>query len=195
MTKKLVVAVDCDDVIISTMPLFLDMYNKTYGTQGELHQVHMFDSDIWGAEKDFFKQRWFDITKTSEYKELVPDPEGVAVLRTLAEKHEIHLVTARKDEEKAFTQELLRRYVGDIFSSMQFVGWEGSKGSVCQALQADVFIDDLFQHLSSAYDCGIKNLIWFGGRPWQTEDPGDVPVVCCRSWQEVETEIGRITAS
>ena len=195
MVKKLVIAVDCDDVLVSTTPFFVELYNKLYGTKGTLEQSHNSDSAIWQASEELQIERWFNMTKTEDYKKLAPKPEEVSVLRRLAEMHGLHLVTARKEEERAFTQSMLDQYLGGVFSSMEFVGWNGSKGDVCQVLQADVLIDDNFRHLASAYDCGVEHVVWFGNYPWQTEDPGDTPIIRCQGWQEVETEIERIAAS
>ena len=193
--KRLVIAVDCDDVLVSTAPYFVDTYNNTYGTSGTLEYAHSPDPSVWGASEEVIVERWFGMTRTDGYKGLSPDPDEVKVLRNLAKIHELHLVTARKEEEREFTQTMLDRHLDGVFTSMKFVGWEGSKDDVCQALRADVLIDDNFRHLVSAHDCGVGGLLWFGDYPWQTEDLGDMPTVRCRDWREVEAEIERIASN
>ena len=193
--KRLVIAVDCDDVLVSTAPYFVDTYNNTYGTSGTLEYAHSPDPSVWGASEEVIVERWFGMTRTDGYKGLSPDPDEVKVLRNLAKIHELHLVTARKEEEREFTQTMLDRNLDGVFTSMKFVGWEGSKDDVCQALRADVLIDDNFRHLVSARDCGVSGLLWFGDYPWQTEDLSDMPIVRCRDWREVEAEIERIASN
>ena len=193
--KRLVIAVDCDDVLVSTAPYFVDTYNNTYGTSGTLEYAHSPDPSVWGASEEVIVERWFGMTRTDGYKGLSPDPDEVKVLRNLAKIHELHLVTARKEEEREFTQTMLDKHLDGVFTSMKFVGWEGSKDDVCQALRADVLIDDNFRHLVSAHDCGVGGLLWFGDYPWQTEDLGDMPTVRCRDWCEVEAEIERIASN
>ena len=193
--KRLVIAVDCDDVLVSTAPYFVDTYNNTYGTSGTLEYAHSPDPSVWGASEEVIVERWFGMTRTDGYKGLSPDPDEVKVLRNLAKIHELHLVTARKEEEREFTQTMLDKHLDGVFTSMKFVGWEGSKGDVCQALRADVLIDDNFRHLVSARDCGVSGLLWFGDYPWQTEDLSGMPTVRCRDWREVEAEIERIASN
>ena len=193
--KRLVIAVDCDDVLVSTAPYFVDTYNNTYGTSGTLEYAHSPDPSVWGASEEVIVERWFGMTRTDGYKGLSPDPYEVKVLRNLAKIHELHLVTARREEEREFTQTMLDKHLDGVFTSMKFVGWEGSKGDVCRALRADILIDDNFRHLVSARDCGVSGLLWFGDYPWQTEDLSDMPIVRCRDWCEVEAEIERIASN
>lgn len=192
MAGKLVIAVDCDDVLVSTSPFFVDLYNKTYGTNGTLEHAHFASPDVWKADEQTILDRWYAMTEHEDYKKLAPTAQEVAVLRRLAEVHDLHLVTARKEVERDFTEYMLDQHLKGVFQSMTFVGWTGSKGDICNNLQADVLIDDSFRHLASAHDCGVSNLLWFGDYPWQTDVPGDVPVVRCAGWQEVEKEIGQI---
>ena len=193
--KRLVIAVDCDDVLVSTAPYFVDTYNNTYGTSGTLEYAHSPDPSVWGASEEVIIERWYGMTRTDGYKGLSPDPYEVKVLRNLAKIHELHLVTARREEEREFTQTMLDKHLDGVFTSMKFVGWEGSKGDICRALRADVLIDDNFRHLVSARDCGVSGLLWFGDYPWQTEDLSDMPIVRCRDWREVEAEIERIASN
>ena len=93
--KRLVIAVDCDDVLVSTSPYFVDTYNNTYGTSGTLEYAHSPDPSVWGASEEVIVERWFGMTRTDGYKGLSPDPYEVKVLRNLAKIHELHLVTAR----------------------------------------------------------------------------------------------------
>lgn len=195
MEKKLVITVDCDDVLVSTSPFFVDLYNKTYGTNGTLEYAHSPDPKVWQADEQVIGDRWFAMTEHEDYKKLAPTETETAVLRRLAKVHELHLVTARKEGEREFTQYMLDQHLEGVFQSMTFVGWAGSKGDICNNLQADVLIDDSFRHLVSAYNRGVRNLLWFGDYPWQTEEPGDVPIRRCLGWSDVEAEIGRIAAS
>lgn len=193
--KRLIIAVDCDDVLISTTPFFVDLYNRTYGTKATLAQINDSNPDIWQASEQLQDERWFAMTEHDEYKNLAPNPRAVEVLNRLSLDHELHLVTARKEEERLFTQSMLDTHLSGIFQSMEFVGWSGSKGAICGGLEAQVLIDDNFRHLVSAHEWGVSNLLWFGDYPWQTEDLSDMPIVRCRDWREVEAEIERIASN
>lgn len=189
--KKLVIAVDCDDVLVATTPWFVDTYNKRYGTQATLAQARDADPLIWGAEEQEVIARWTALTDEDEYKRLKPDTNEVRVLKELAEHHELHLVTARKEVERAFTQDMLDKELRGVFQSMEFVGWEGSKGEVCRRLSADVLIDDNANHLHDAIACGLPKggALLFGAYPWNANDVEHPELRHCHNWGDVKKAI------
>ena len=93
------------------------------------------------------------------------------------------------------TLAMLEKYFPGVFTEIEHVGLDGSKGEVCQRLKADVLIDDNYKHLVSARECGVDSLVWFGDYPWQTEALSDMRAVRCRDWREVEAEIERIASN
>lgn len=196
--ERLVIAIDCDDVLVPTTKFFVDAYNKEYGTNAALAHSHgatSSSSDVWGADEEEVIRRWGLLTETDEYKALGPDPVEAAILRRLAECHELHLVTARKEDEREFTQEMLSRELKGVFTAMEFVGWQGSKGQVCQQLKADVLIDDSLRNLMSAHECKVRSLLWFGEYEWQAPaSTAPEGITQCANWPEVEAEIERLAS-
>ncbi len=69
---------------------------------------------------------------------------------------------------------------------------DGTKGDICQGLNADVLIDDNLKHLVHAAECGVEGLLWFGSYPWQTDEVVERGVKRCADWDEVLQEINRI---
>src|SRR5688572_2869352 len=126
--KRLVIAVDCDDVLVRTTPFFLDAYNAKYGTSVTLAETQDEHLPSWNAAPEVVNQRWVGLMDTDGYRQLGPDPEVATILRELAKHHELHLITARMEEEREFTAEMLERELKGVFTSMEFVGWTGSKG-------------------------------------------------------------------
>lgn len=185
--KSLIIAVDCDDVLVPTTPFFVDAYNKLYGTNVPLDQAHISSDEFWQADEALIGERLAELTLTQDYKELGPSPVEVSVLKELARHHELHLVTARKEVERAFTQSMLDRDLSGVFTSMEFVGWGGSKGEVCKRLGADVLIDDNARHLHDAIAEGLpKNgAILFGNYPWNSNDSKHDDLTHCHNWPEV----------
>ena len=123
--RQLVIAVDCDDVLVPSTQKIVALYNQQYDTNVQLDGAH------------------------------VPIP--------------------------------------GVFTEIEHVGLDGSKGEVCQRLKADVLIDDNYKHLVSARECGVDSLVWFGDYPWQTQVDASGGAMRCRSWYEVQDEIKRIT--
>jgi 5'(3')-deoxyribonucleotidase len=192
--RRLVIAVDCDDVLVSTTPFLVDAYNKTYGTNAGLAQARDASAEVWGDEEDVVLRNWAALCETDEYKSLSPDPREATILRELAKHHELHLITARKPEERAFTQQMLDRELKGVFSSMEFVGWTGSKGEVCKRLGADVLIDDNAGHLHDAIEQGMPKdgAILFGDYPWNEADNSHEDLTHCFDWDAVKNVIDEL---
>ena len=130
--RQLVIAVDCDDVLVPSTQKIVALYNQQYGTS-------------------------------------VPFDDAIRCCRELARNHELHLVTARPGRIMHTTLAMLEKYFPGVFTEIEHVGLDGSKGEVCQRLKADVLIDDNYKHLVSARECGVDSLVWFGDYPWQTQ--------------------------
>lgn len=194
--QKLVIAVDCDDVLLQTTPYFVATYNKLYGTKTTLAQSQASSADVWGADFETLNQRWADMTQRDDYKQLGPSPQTAATLRELAKHHELHLVTARHERERHFTEAMLERELAGVFTDMHFVGWGNSKGVVCQAIGANVLVDDNATHLQDAIHHGLSAhaAILFGNYPWNEEyrQRNQTELVFCSNWFEVQHRVERL---
>ena len=195
--RRLVIAVDCDDVLVATTPFFVDTYNRQYGTQVTLTDAHSADDAVWGAPQDVVNERIAKIMTTKEYAELGPTQDEVGILTELSKHHELHLVTARRPEEKVLTQSMLDRDLPGVFSSKEFVGWAGSKGDVCKRIGADMLIDDNARHLHGAIQQGLpKNgAILFGAYDWNSASSSHEDLTHCTTWPEVKCCIDEIASS
>lgn len=184
--RRLVIAVDCDDVLVATTPFFIDAYNEKYGTQVPHSFAQVDDESVWGVEEPVVVERWRGLMETDAYKQLGPSMEEAVVLRDLASRHELHLVTARREHERELTQEMLHRELEGVFTSMEFVGFTGSKGEVCQRIGADVLIDDNAHHLHDSIEKGLSanGAILFGDYPWNAEVDA-TNLQRCHTWQDV----------
>jgi len=190
--RRLVIAIDCDDVLMATTPYFVGAYNAKYGTSVSVENSHLDGEDVWGVSRDVQVARLDELTHTEEYFNLTPTPEEVSVLNELSAAHSLHLVTARKPEELQLTQTILNRDLPNIFTSFDFVGWTGSKGEVCERIGAHVLIDDSVRNLVDAFKHGvpIEGLMLFGDYPWNQEIPDYLAgVKRCRDWNEVRIAI------
>ena len=192
--NRLVIAVDCDDVLVPCTEYLVREYNRLFGTRIGLESVHAFNVDIWGADREEVHRRLDFIQLSEGYAQIVPYDGVVNAVKRLATYHDLHMVTARPEAVMGVTQKMIERYFAGCFVSIRHVGPGGNKGAECAALHADVLIDDNFKHLVSAKSSGTKSRLWFGNYPWQTEhlEPSVVSARC-RSWLEVEEEIVKLT--
>jgi len=192
--RKLIIAVDCDDVLVRTTPFFVDAYNRKYGTKVTLAGAHEGD-EIWETDRATLDGRFAALMNTDEYRTLAPSTEEVAVLTALAKDHELHVITARRPHERAFTQLTLDTYLPGVFTSLELVGFTGSKGGVTEKLNADVLIDDNVRHLQDAIQHGLpaEGALLFGDYPWNADVKDEM--IRCHTWDEVKTEIDRLACA
>lgn len=191
--KRLVIAVDCDDVLLPSLMLIIGLYNQRYGAKVPYKSAYDPHETEWGVEPEEIGRRIYEIQLSEGYAHAAPFADAVEVCRRLAGNHELHLVTARHKSLTELTSAMLAQYFGGVFREVALVGPRGNKGDICRNLRADVLIDDNAAHLRTAEQCGVSHLLWFGSYPWQADAPGGV--VRCRDWYEVEMEIERFARS
>lgn len=197
--KRLIIAIDCDDVLLPSSEFVVDLHNKLYGTNISLANAH--SSVEWeektGLDRQGVIQRFIDIQNSEDYSIMKPFEDAIRTCRKLAHSHDLHIVTARHDEAKSTTESMVERYFGaSVFKEMYHVGDSTTKGDVCATLCADVIIDDGIKHLMTARDCGVNWRIWFGDYLWQRDIDGkDAYTSRARDWTDVEAEIERIANS
>ena len=185
--RRLIIAIDCDDVLVHATEYLVDTYNSQYGTAVNLAHTYQSNNDEWGADREEVFRRIADIQRSNAYAAIIPPRQTIAAIKRLARRHELHLITARPNEVMSVTSQMIDTYFPDCFRSIEHVGPDRPKGEVCKVIAADVMVDDNFRHLESAAINGVEHLIWFGNYPWQSrEDLGMLPVVRCRDWLQVE---------
>ena len=191
--KKLIIAIDCDDVLIPATEYLVRTYNEMYGTKVQLDDAFTSGNPQWMAERAEVYRRLQVIQAAPEYARIKPNELAVRVVKELATHHELHLVTARDGSIMEVTMQMIDAYYPNCFQTIEHVGADRPKGKVCRAVSADVIIDDNLQHLVSARGCGIENLIWFGDYPWQHQTE-QVPArtIQCSDWSKVGEEIERL---
>jgi 5'(3')-deoxyribonucleotidase len=192
---KLVIAIDCDDVLIASTEYLVEAYNKQYGTQVTLARAHESDNEEWNApDSKVVLDRLSQIQMTEQYGLLQPSPEAVAAVRSLAKHHELHLITARDQSVEAVTMSMLNTYLKDCFTTIEHVGHGRPKGEVCRQLGADILVDDNVKHLLSALECGMRpgQALHFGAYPWNDHATLPAGVVQCNDWSSVVAEVDKI---
>lgn len=190
--EDLVLAVDCDDVLLASQEEILRQYNLRWKTNVLLENAYAAGNEAWQADPATIAERIYDIQLSKEYGKLAPFPDAVEVCYRLAERYELHMVTARPDRIMPVTTAMLEQYFNGVFSKIEHVGLGGNKGDVCRNLKASVLIDDNAYHLKTAAQCGVPHLLWFGDYAWQRGGTEGLGIRRCRDWYEVEVEVGRI---
>jgi len=200
MSERLIIAIDCDDVLIPTAEAIIAAYNRDYGTNLQLKDFYSTARhEAWGTNDEKVAiDRVGLFLRSEEHARIKPDLEAIAAVGRLALKHELHLVTGRSDYLESITKAMLGRYFPECFTSIEHTNYfEGqrkrSKGEVCAQLKADVLIDDHIAHGESVLASGLKEVIVFGDYPWNQAQSLPQGMTRCADWQVTEEEIGRIS--
>lgn len=195
--RKLVIAVDCDDVLVPGVETLLSTYNRRYNTAVRLENAYNPDSPEWGVSREKIFSRFRDIHLSDDFPHSDPLEETQEVVRRLSESCELHLVTAREPELERVTNSIISRFFPGCFASVEHTGGVTSKGVICQKIGANILIDDGLHNLIKARDSGLEWLVKFGNYPWQDENElvDFDNLISCDNWLEVETEIERIASS
>lgn len=174
-TRKPIIAVDIDDVIIETARLLTDRYNEQYGTGVALKDFYGDDLKLWKApDHDTLIHRFNSYFETDEYQNSSPAQETIDALRRLNERFELHIVTGRPDHYEAATLRYLERHAPDLFKTVIFSNMfklsnsknpTRGKGEICVEIGASYLIDDHIKHIESAAAAGVTGLL-FGDFPW-----------------------------
>lgn len=188
------IAIDCDDVLIDSTAFVVATYNTRYATNVKLENAFVSSNPEWGVDRPEVFRRFHEIYSSEEFRCLEPRADARASIANLAQNHVLHLVTARDLVLELVTLQMLNTFFPDCFRDICHVG-EGSKGSICMALNADMLIDDNAKHLRDALDRGVEHTVWFGEYPWQTQDLSDSNLGNrYKDWREVEREVNRVAS-
>lgn len=191
MSKRLTVAVDCDDVLIESAVPMVQYYNQRYGTNlalGEYYESH--DKADWGTDDQYeIGRRLNSYLDTPEHMQLGPVQETIEVLQRLRYEFDLHIVTGRPSHAQAATLAWLEHHLPDVFQKVVFVDiFTGgrSKGEVCYELGAHFLVDDLVRHCESVASVGMQALL-FGDLPWNKDYVASAPNIRrVANWTEVE---------
>ncbi len=202
--KKLVWAVDCDDVIVPTAQVIVTAYNEQYATNLELKDFYNKSNDNWGtASGDESIRRVSELLREGVTDRMAPSQETIDALTRLASVDELHMVTGRQSFLEEVTRHMIDTYLPGVFTSVEHTNYltekgsglvSRSKGEVCAAIGADVLIDDHVDHAYSVLEHGLKEVVIWGDYPWNHNQELVQGMVRCTSWEEVFRERERILA-
>lgn len=202
MPKRLVIAIDCDDVLVPSVQTLLDGYNRMFGTH--VTAEHFYEPATvatWGTDDDDLAKRQFEqYLRSDDYQPAAPLEDAVNAIRLPAGSYELHVITGRAEDREVETRQLIDGYFKDCFTSIEhtnhFVSSDydvetRSKGEVCKAIGADIFIDDHIFHGSEVFESGVREVIVFGDYPWNQGELAS-GMKRCIDWDEVIREVIRL---
>jgi 5'(3')-deoxyribonucleotidase len=195
--KKPTIAVDIDDVLAANAEGFVKFSNERWGTHLTVDDFTENWAEMWQVEHDEWIARRHQVIDSRVHLTYRSFDEALPVLKRLAKKYKLVIVSSRSKQISKDTTEWIERYFGDVFSEIHYAKiWDDmdqpidekiklTKKDVLQQVGADYLIDDQIKHCVAAAEAGIKALL-FGDYAWNklTNLPDGVTRV--KDWAGVE---------
>lgn len=147
--EEMILAVDFDDTIAASNPAVIAWHNVTYGTQHPVAPGNYHLERLWGISSFEVEKRFSEYVESVAHDKVDPVPHAVPILRDLAQKYRIHLITGRTQEAERRTRVWINAYLPGVFTDLHFTGEfvhsrniRRTKGQLARALGANVFIED-----------------------------------------------------
>ena len=200
MNKKLRIGIDCDEPLADFNAHLCLWMNATYGTDYKKNNIFSYKLwDIWKCSKEEAIRRIEHFYK--EDLENVPPVDGsVAAVNSLAQEHELLVITSRFRQAIPKTIPWINRHFPNKFSDVIFTknyaagGNEKTKAHICKELGVDILIEDFIQYSLECNKLGIPVILF--NTPWNqdTELPEGINklppgIVRAKDWKEVLEKI------
>ena len=192
---KQIIAVDVDDVLADSTEFWRKEVNNRVGLN--LEREHW---RVPGEYSGYYTRLWeahgighlFSVDDIDAFmkhdQSLIWSTESAShVLRKLAEKYELAVVTARNTAQEAATRRWLDEVFPGVFSRVYFT-WQPdtetakNKGEICADIGAKWLIDDSPVHCRDALAHDVQPIL-YGEYGWHVDIP--MGVVHFKSWQEI----------
>ncbi len=191
MTKpsKKKIGIDFDDVIFGFNRAFIVFQKERYGIDLHYEDIITFDiNQVWNMSKDESFRRVDEFLMSPYHDMAKPVPGAAEAINILKERHELHIVTSRKEEVRGRTIAWLDKAFPGAFAGVHFTG-QFSKGGgkvlkseVCKQLLVDTFVEDALVYAHEIAEAGID--VFLLDSPWNQERT--MPTVTrVKSWDEI----------
>ncbi len=158
MNKKYRLGIDVDDVLVSLVPIWLDIFNSKTG-----HDIKPEDIKSWNIESyipEEHRKYFWSILSTEELWETIqPLTDSQMYIKRLSEEYDLYLITATHWTNATMKGNMLNRLFPfiDIYKKLII-------GSNKQIIDINLLIDDGCHNLTS----GLYNKILYT-QPWNKD--------------------------
>lgn len=190
--KKLLIAVDLDDVLFDFLGYFFHWHNDKYGSSLQKQDM-VFDKiwDAWGGTKEEATERIPLFWRETEILEIEPISGSFETLKKLETTHRFVVISARDAASSNKTKAWFGKYFPGIFEEITLgisdpMAHEKpmTKAELCKQLNANLLIDDQIVHAIECAKVGIRVLL-FGNHPHNQSAVLPKTVVRVKDWDDV----------
>ncbi|CAL9099538.1 unnamed protein product [Musa acuminata var. zebrina] len=201
VTKKLVVAVDVDEVLGSFLAALNKFIANRYSSNHSVSEYYVYEFfKIWKCSRAEADIRVHEFFKTSYFKTGIhPIPGARYALHKLSTFCNLSVVTSRQNAIKDHTLEWIEKYYPGLFKEIHFGnhfaldGISKPKSEICRSLGAHVLIDDNPKYALECAEVGIRVLLfdYDNSYPWsKTGSATSHPMVTkVHNWRQVEQQL------
>lgn len=188
MNKRLVIAIDCDDVAVDFIKPFLRFYNAKTGNNFSYNEINTYNLwEIFGCTREESIEIVREYYRTPGFGNLPINEEAVKTLNSLDKIANQFILTSRYAEAVPKTRELFARTFPAMNLPIEFAGdfqeVPISKAEVCRRRKATHIIEDSAHY---AIQCAKDGIIAFLiARPWNKDSEKHKNIIPINSISEV----------
>ena len=200
---KLKVAVDVDEVLGHFVPQLNKYVADVYGERYEVCHYGVYDfKHIWGVDQDESNRRGHAFFESRHFVEIPAVDGALSTLQRVQGCCNLEVVTSRQHVIEDDTRQWLGAHFSGVFDDVHFGnhfamnGTSRKKSEICDAIGADVLIDDNLAYAADCAQAGMRVLLFdFRGEyPWsKPTQPLHSNVSVVHSWQEVEMALVKLS--
>lgn len=202
--RRLIIAVDIDDVLAENAEGFVHFSNERWGTQLAVDDYDEHWAKMWDVDIREVERRAREFHSSSAMRGYGHVGGAYEVLQRLAALHKLVIVTSRRLQMQRDTLAWIDEHFPNIFSSeaVYFAGiWDDiqadshlrTKAEIVKQINADILVDDQLKHCRAVAESGRCALL-FGDYSWNQSARLPDRVSRCDSWTTIEREIERIAS-
>lgn len=184
--------VDFDDMVFDFNEEFRKYHNKYYGTSYEFSHIWTYDmAKFLQLEEEEKNRRVVEFYNSAEHAAGEPVEGALEALEILSKKYVLHIVSARPEHMREFTEAWLgtrdaRRFFENVHLTNAYLTPDGtiarSKVEVCREIHAAAHLEDALHHAKAVSAAGIP--VYLLDKPWNQSKP--IPgVTRVRDWNEI----------
>ncbi|MFA5746416.1 MAG: NIF family HAD-type phosphatase [Candidatus Pacearchaeota archaeon] len=188
--KKIKIAIDLDDTLVSTVNLLVKemLKDRSFPAFRGYHSIKDFSFD---EEMALYKYIRTTVNK-QDIKKFKPIPGCVSVVKELSKTYDLYLVTARTKNVKKHTRDWISHHFPNCFKKIIFGQYlkEGefkkTKGEICKELGISLIIDDRYDYCLDCHKHGIRAIVfdYKGNYVWSKGKlPKEIKII--KNWKEV----------
>lgn len=192
--KKIIVAIDVDEVSLDFMNPLLEYHNDKYGTSLKREDFKSFNLwETWGGTRQEAVKKVYDFFNSPYSENIKPIKGSQESINILSKNKDLVIATSRPGYLHSRTIGMLSKYYSgmfkDFYFTYQFDRNNGNrKKNICLEKNVDFIIDDVIDNVLACSSV-VKKAFLFDS-PWNQINNLPENVGRVHSWKEVLKQLG-----